>query len=263
MDKSTVIARSLMVIGAIFLVAAGVAAYPYLHSRLAALPPTPATAAPSEVSTPTSERADGAQGNSATLPDREPLASLSPVTVPTAVPRVGEEAAGRTPEVPITAPPTRIVIPSLGIDGPVIAVAEQRIEVGGQLQVSWEVPNEYAAGWHEKSALMGERGNMVLNGHNTSYGEIFRDLYTLEIGDEIIVHSEELSRTYIVSETLILPEAGQPMEVRLANARYVMPTDDDRLTLVTCHPYGSLRNRLIVIATPFKSGPSVVPQEAQ
>jgi sortase (surface protein transpeptidase) len=53
-----------------------------------------------------------------------------------------------------------------------------------------------------------------------------------------------------VSETLILPEAGQPLGVRRENARYVMPTDDERLTLVTCHPYGSLRNRLIVIARP-------------
>ncbi len=91
---------------------------------------------------------------------------------------------------------------------------------------------------------------MVLNGHNTTNGEIFRDLYTLKPGDEIIVFSEEISRTYAVSETLILPEAGQPLQVRLANASYVMPTGDERLTLVTCHPYGSLRNRLIVIATP-------------
>jgi sortase (surface protein transpeptidase) len=53
-----------------------------------------------------------------------------------------------------------------------------------------------------------------------------------------------------VTEVLILPEAGQPLEVRIENAYYVLPTDDERLTLVTCHPYGSLRNRLIVIAHP-------------
>jgi sortase (surface protein transpeptidase) len=49
---------------------------------------------------------------------------------------------------------------------------------------------------------------------------------------------------------LILPEAGQPLEVRVENAKYILPTEDERVTLVTCHPYGSLRNRLIVIAYP-------------
>lgn len=108
----------------------------------------------------------------------------------------------------------------------------------------------YAAGWHETSAPFGMPGNTVLNGHNTTNGEVFRDLYTLENGDAIVVYSGSLSRTYAVSETLVLPEAGQPLKVRIENARYIQPTEDERLTLVTCHPYGSLRNRLIVIARP-------------
>ena len=45
-------------------------------------------------------------------------------------------------------------------------------------------------------------------------------------------------------------DAGLPLEVRVKNASYIQPTRDERLTLVTCHPYGSLRNRLIVIARP-------------
>lgn len=73
---------------------------------------------------------------------------------------------------------------------------------------------------------------------------------TLETGDEVILASDEISRTYYVSQTLVVPEAGQPLEVRLENARYAMPTDDERVTLITCHPYGSLRNRLIIIARP-------------
>jgi LPXTG-site transpeptidase (sortase) family protein len=133
--------------------------------------------------------------------------------------------------------------------------------VEGKVHAAWGVPDQHAAGWHDTSAKLGERGNVVLNGHNTSNGEIFRDLYTLHPGDRIIVHSEEIARTYAVSETLILPEAGQPLEVRLANARHVKPTDDERLTLVTCHPYGSLRNRLIVVARPSKPDMSSKPLE--
>jgi sortase A len=108
----------------------------------------------------------------------------------------------------------------------------------------------YAAGWHETSAPLGAPGNTILNGHNTTNGEVFRDLYTLEAGDTITVYAGDAPYTYTVTEILILPEGGQPMEVRLENARYILPTDDERLTLVTCHPYGSLRNRLILIAHP-------------
>jgi len=124
--------------------------------------------------------------------------------------------------------------------------------VDGQTQAAWEVPDVYAAGWHETSAPLGVLGNTVLNGHNTTNGEIFRDLYTMEVGDTITVYAGDAPYTYTLAEMLILPEGGQPMEVRLENARYILPTDDERLTLVTCHPYGSLRNRLIVIARPIE-----------
>jgi len=153
-----------------------------------------------------------------------------------------------TPTPP--APPTRIVIPTLDVDAPVVPVSLQSTQVDGQTQTAWEVPATYAAGWHETSAPPGTPGNTVLNGHNTSNGEVFRYLYTLKAGDEVTVYSEDTPYTYTVSDVLILPEAGQPMEVRIENARYIMPTDDERLTLVTCHPYGSLRYRLIVIAHP-------------
>lgn len=108
----------------------------------------------------------------------------------------------------------------------------------------------YAAGWHETSAPMGMPGNTVLNGHNTTNGEVFRDLYTLEVGDAIIVYAGNIPYAYAITETLLLPEAGQPLEVRLENARYAMPTGDERLTLVTCHPYGSLHYRLVIISRP-------------
>ena len=38
--------------------------------------------------------------------------------------------------------------------------------------------------------------------------------------------------------------------MRQANARYLLPSQDERVTVVTCHPYGSTRDRLIVTARP-------------
>lgn len=223
------IARVLIWGGALLLAVGGSLAYPYARSRLAALPTAPPT--PSLLPT-------------AYMPPTSTPVPFSPSATPTitSVP---------TP-TPMPAIPTRIVIPAIGVDAPIVPVSWYTVEVEGRAQAMWDLPDGYAAGWHETSATLGVPGNTVLNGHNTTHGEVFRDLYTLEAGDAIIVYANETPYTYTVAGMLILPEAGQPLEVRIQNAQYIQPTDDERLTLVTCHPYGSLRNRLIVIAFPVR-----------
>jgi sortase A len=146
--------------------------------------------------------------------------------------------------------PTRIVIPSISVDAPVVPAARHEVR-GQETTLAWlEVPRERAAGWYEASAALGVAGNTVLSGHNTGYGEVFRDLYTLDAGDTVIVYADDMPYMHTVSETLVLVEAGETLEARRRNAHYIEPTDDERVTLVTCHPYGSLRYRLIVIARP-------------
>ncbi|MBN1246965.1 MAG: sortase, partial [Anaerolineae bacterium] len=95
-------------------------------------------------------------------------------------------------------------------------------------------------------------------GHNTGKGEVFRYLYRVEVGAEVLVAGEDAEvYAYRVGEKYILREAGQPLAARLENARYIQQTPDERLTLVTCHPYGSLANRLILIAYPVAGGRAV------
>ena len=122
--------------------------------------------------------------------------------------------------------------------------------VDGSLQPVWTVPEPPIAGWHEGSALPGQAGNTVISGHNWPQDGVFRDLYRVQPGTRITVCTQSAAFVYIVSQVLLLPEEGQPLAVRQANGAYAQPTDDERLTLVTCHPYGSLANRLIVIARP-------------
>ncbi len=180
-----------------------------------------------------------------------PTAYATPPTSPVPFPPSPTPTTTPAPTpMPTPAPPTRIVIPAIGVDAPIVPVSWYTVEVEGQVQAMWDLPDGYAAGWHETSATLGVPGNTVLNGHNTTNGEVFRDLYTLDAGDEIIVYSNDIPYTYTVARILVVPETGQPLAVRVQNAQYVQPTDDERLTLVTCHPYGSLRNRLIVIAFP-------------
>ena len=226
------VAKMLIWGGASLLLVGGFLVYPYIGSRLADLPATP-TIAPSlaALSTATGEPATSTP-TASVVPTRVHTPTLTPTA--TALPAI----------------PDRIVVSAIDLDAPVVPVTWAVVEVDGQEQPMWNLPEMRAAGWHETSAPLGVPGNTVLNGHNTTYGEVFRDLYMLKEGDEIVVYAGEVAYTYAVTETLILPEAGQPIEVRIENARYIQPTEDERLTLVTCHPYGSLRNRLIVIARP-------------
>lgn len=181
-------------------------------------------------------------------PVGEPPARLD---APTPLPSPTLPLPTPTP-APVGALPRHLRIPAIRLDAPIVPIGWEIVETAEGAQGIWQVPNWRAAGWHDTSAPLGVPGNTVLNGHNTTYGEVFRDLYRLKEGAEILVEGADgVIYTYIVDALYILREAGQPLEVRLENARYILPTTDERLTLVTCHPYGSIQNRLIVIAKPL------------
>lgn len=154
-----------------------------------------------------------------------------------------------TPD-PASSAPTRIVIAAINLDAPVVEVGWETISVDGQLVSTWVVPNQFAAGWHKTSALAGQPGNTVLNGHHNIYGEVFRYLVDLEPGAELTLYAGEQTYQYVVTERHILEERGQPVEVRIQNAQWMMPTEDERLTLITCWPYTNNTHRVIVVALP-------------
>ncbi|MEA3341082.1 MAG: sortase [Chloroflexota bacterium] len=232
-------AQALVLGGVLLLLVGGLLVYPHVSSRLAIIPHAPPPTLSHSVASTLTPTLTSSHSPIPTLPR-----TSTPVSGATLIPT---HIRGATPT---PARPTHILIPAIGVDAPIAPISWQTAEVDGQTQAAWDVPDAYAAGWHETSAPLGAIGNTVLNGHNTTNGEVFRDLYTLKAGSVITLYSGDVPYTYAVSETLILPEAGQPLEVRLENARYILPTGDERLTLVTCHPYGSLQYRLIVIARP-------------
>lgn len=216
------------------------------------------TSGPPLITVETGQTATEKSAESALASSTEtPSPTRAPVDTGTASPELAL-AATALPDVDVVtqfsgisgAIPTRILIPKINVDAPVVAASTVQVEIDAQTQSVWEVPDAYAAGWHKTSAPLGVAGNTVLNGHNTTNGEVFRELFTLDAGDRIVAFSGDTQYAYSVSEVLVLPEGGQPLEVRTANAQYILHTPDERLTLVTCHPYGSLRNRLIVIAQP-------------
>jgi sortase A len=106
---------------------------------------------------------------------------------------------------------------------------------------------------------LGIPGNTVLNGHHNIKGEVFRDLYRVQVGDEIDVFSGDQEFKYVVVYTAVLPERNQPLDVRLANAEWIQPTEDERITLITCWPHESNTHRVVVVAVPMRTETSALP----
>jgi len=148
----------------------------------------------------------------------------------------------------INGPPTRLVIPAIELDTVVAPVGIRLFEVDGQQYGIWNV-RDNEVGWHNLSADLGHIGNTVLSGHSDIKAKVFQNLPQIEVGDEIVAYDGDQPHQYVVIEKLLVQERGVPMETRIKNAQWIAPTNDERLTLVTCVNPGAT-HRLIVIAQP-------------
>jgi sortase A len=138
-------------------------------------------------------------------------------------------AAPQIRPTPLPDGPLKIVVPKLKVDSPIVYGDD------------WEAL-KLGVGHHIGSVNPGQRGNLVLSGHNDVYGEIFRDLYKLEAGDEIHVYTVQNKRyTYLVQEKRII----NPTDVWVLDSQ----GDVRKLTLITCHPYRVDTQRAVVFAT--------------
>ena len=175
-------------------------------------------------------------------PTEPPATPLPPTPTPPPTP---------TSPPPAEKPPTRIVAPSIEMDVNVVPMGWEQIEFKEKLYTKWVVP-EKAAGWHKNSALPGTEENVVLSGHHNIGSKVFRYVVDLNPGDELQLYVDDMPYLYYVAEKYILKEAGMPMDVRRANAQWIQPSGDERLTLVTCWPYEWPGNthRVVVVARP-------------
>jgi sortase A len=132
----------------------------------------------------------------------------------------------------------------------VLAGVEEGVADGTEGGSVWQTASD-AAGFHEGSALPGHVGNTVISGHNNIGGAVFRRLHELAPMDWVYLVAGERRFAYVVEETFIVPEAGASPERRLANAAWVAPSEEERLTLVSCFPPWGNSHRTIVLARPI------------
>jgi LPXTG-site transpeptidase (sortase) family protein len=114
-------------------------------------------------------------------------------------------------------------IPAVNID---TDVTEGGVIVNKQGQLEWQtVP--FIAVQYRETALVGARGNAVISGHvvTIAEGNVFRNLYKVNLGDQVDVHTADAHFTYIVDDVKLVP----PTSIEVM-AQTKTPT----LTLITC-----------------------------
>lgn len=160
--------------------------------------------------------------------------------------------SGEYPDAPVpNLAPERMVIQKIGVDAIVVPVDMSQVEYLGKDYLQWKAPYSGALGWHKTSALLGSAGNTVINGHSSGAADTFKDLAELENGDVIDIYAGDYKYSYAVANVMILKERWEPIEVRLQNALWINPSQDERLTLISCWPNNSSTHRLIVVAIPL------------
>ncbi len=185
-----------------------------------------------------------------TLEPTEAVAVSSVTTpTPTATPQPSPTATP-DPFPPAITIPSRLVIPKINVDTAVVKMVwETKQDITGNPYSEWMVPDN-EAGWHVNSALPGHSNNVVMSGHHNVGAEIFRYLDQLEPGDAVAVYADDHKYEYVIEEKYIVREKGEPFAVREENNQFTLPTDDERLTIISCWPYETNTHRIVIVARP-------------
>jgi sortase A len=131
---------------------------------------------------------------------------------------------GQTPEGEAL---TRIVIPAIEVNTVVVeGTGASALRAG--------------AGHYPNTPLPGEEGNVAIAGHRTTYGKPFANLDHLKPGDVIVLETPIGKNVYKVSlDPFVVPNTQWDI---------ISQTPGHTLTLTTCHPKGSAKQRLVVKA---------------
>lgn len=127
----------------------------------------------------------------------------------------------------------RLVIPKIGVDVAIVEGANQDVALNQGI-------------WHIPGTSSPDRGsNTVLSGHRFRFLSGPRTLYLLdrmEKGDPIIVYWQGKEYDYVITGTRIV----KPNQVEILD-----PSTKSRLTIFTCSPLFTTKERLVLIAKPI------------
>jgi sortase A len=178
----------------------------------------------------------------------------APSTIPTTV--VTAPASTAAPTTVATTPPATAPARPVFTNGdPVARLEISRIGLNEIVVAGVGVDDlKKGPGHYPQTPLPGEAGNAAIAGHRTTYGAPFLDIDNLQPGDEIVTTTYAGRFVYHVTGTVVV----SPSDVTVLDN-----TPDDRLTLTSCDPKYSAKNRIIVTAAIDRAGSSpIVPAPA-
>lgn len=111
------------------------------------------------------------------------------------------------------------------------------------------------------SAQPGSPGNTVLSGHRTTYGAPFADLDRLRPGDPVVLQTSGRSATYRITGSQVVDPSATEVTYPVPGRPGVAPTSS-LLTMTTCNPKYSARQRLVVSGLLVDDAPVPAPRAA-
>lgn len=159
-------------------------------------------------------------------------------------------AAAQIPPVGIEVypPDMRVVIPSINQNVPVIGVRNENLINRKFEQLESDIQTALRNGvvHYPGTALPGDSGNVVLTGHSSYYTwdpgrfkDVFALLHGVKLKDRIVVYFSQKKYIYEVNNIkVILPK----------DIDVLLPSDTEKLTLITCTPIGTNLKRLVIEA---------------
>jgi sortase A len=105
---------------------------------------------------------------------------------------------------------------------------------------------EDGPGHYVGSAMPGEQGNFAMAGHRVGRGSPFLALDVLEPGDPVVVETVDAWHVYRVTTTTVVDPSESSVVAPTPGGRADGEATGAFLTMTTCHPKFSTRERLVV-----------------
>ena len=156
-------------------------------------------------------------------------------------------------DMEIRPPDTRIVIPRINKNVPIVQVRAENL-----LKRDWNALEDdmmealkFGIVHFPGTALPGEHGNIALTGHSSyfpwdrgRFKDVFALLHEVKMGDMVLLYHKQKKYIYEVNDIKIVkPDDVDVLEI----------SNEDKLTLITCTPIGTDLRRLVVTAKLIKT----------
>ncbi len=165
----------------------------------------------------------------------------------------------------ISDPAFKIIIPNISLEAPIVSgVKEYKADKPNETEAQYEKRVQQALDrgtvHYPGTQLPGESGlnfnsNVVILGHSASnyfapgsYKSVFSNLEDLNLGELILVNYDRTQYIYkIYGKQVIKPTQTEFLDAGKYN---------NTLTLITCHPPGSSKKRLVILAQQINPDPA-------